>query len=311
MNISKTLRIAAKETADVSATPLVGAQTGKARKSRELSPIDLDVLGREMAAAIARAKDEDPKELRKRIVELEKALRVKSKATPIVTAQDIVSIGAIAESAAGIAEALTRLRARMISLAGDGDDGTPSDARSLAVMAPSRVVAAPARTAASSNGAVPDVSQYALRLLETMVQREPMRLTLSQLSTLSGRSRRSSAFGPALSEVCSAGLATKVGDCFEVTDAGRALVPMNRRAPLTPEDVVAQWRNALPPYERGFFDALVDVYPEGMTREALAERTGKSTRSSAFGPALSSLVKQGLAHWVKPDVVCARNELFQ
>lgn len=322
LDVSKTVLIAPKRTPDVSSTPKVGARA----KVRTLSSIDLKDVREAMTATIERAKQDDPKELRKRIAELERLSAVKPRPVPRITRQDLVGLDAMAIAVHGMQDALKNFRARMIVLAGDGDDFTPSEGMNRTKVLSLRATVPTSRRAIKaepsepqqqrSNGyeagqTIPGHGAYVLRLLETMVQREPMKLTRAQLSTLSGRSRRSSAFAPAISTILSTGLARKVGaDQFEVTDAGRALVPSDRRAPASTEDVIAQWRAVLPAYERAFFDVVVDAFPRRLTRDALAQRTGKSLRSSAFRPAISSLVKQGLAI-VDGDEISASAELFQ
>lgn len=67
LKVSETTRILEKETFNASATPEVGV----AAKKRELAPIDLEKVRTDMAATIEKAKQEDPKALRKRISELE------------------------------------------------------------------------------------------------------------------------------------------------------------------------------------------------------------------------------------------------
>lgn len=67
LRISEMAHILEKETFNASATPEVGAVA----KARELAPIDLDKVRTEMAATIEKAKADDPRELRKRIKQLE------------------------------------------------------------------------------------------------------------------------------------------------------------------------------------------------------------------------------------------------
>jgi hypothetical protein len=78
LGVSKTVRIAEKRTADVSATPKFGARA----KERPLTPIDGEQLRTQMAATIERAKADDRKELRQRIVALERELRQTKTAVP-------------------------------------------------------------------------------------------------------------------------------------------------------------------------------------------------------------------------------------
>jgi hypothetical protein len=67
LQISKVVAISAKRTFDASSTPKVGAG---AVVARELSPIDLEKLRKDMAATIERAKADDPKELKREVAAL-------------------------------------------------------------------------------------------------------------------------------------------------------------------------------------------------------------------------------------------------
>lgn len=73
LKCSKVVRILPIESLDTSSTPKVGKK-GKREKQKTLKPIDLKALNSAMAETLERAKADDPKELRKRIVELEKRL---------------------------------------------------------------------------------------------------------------------------------------------------------------------------------------------------------------------------------------------
>ncbi len=69
LGVSKTVRILPRVTADLSSTPKVGGSTAA---KRSLTPIDVAQLTASMAATIERAKADDPRELRKRIKDLER-----------------------------------------------------------------------------------------------------------------------------------------------------------------------------------------------------------------------------------------------
>lgn len=70
LKISEIIKISEKDTFNASATPEVGAVA----KARHLAPIDLVKVRSEMAATIEKTKAEDPKELKKKIRELEKQI---------------------------------------------------------------------------------------------------------------------------------------------------------------------------------------------------------------------------------------------
>lgn len=84
-DLSKTIRVNPKRTADVSATPTA---TGP-RKEQPLTPIDGDALRTAMAATIERAKADDPRELRKRIAELERETKTAKTAPPATSTKDV------------------------------------------------------------------------------------------------------------------------------------------------------------------------------------------------------------------------------
>lgn len=79
LEVSKTVRILPRVTADVSSTPKVGASTAA---RRPLTPIDVEKLKTSMAATIEKAKAEDPRELRKQIAELKKQLSIPNRQSP-------------------------------------------------------------------------------------------------------------------------------------------------------------------------------------------------------------------------------------
>lgn len=73
LKVSKVVKIKEKRTFDTSSTPEVGAKA----VARDLGAIDLEKIRGDMAATIERAKAEDPKELRKKILGLQKELGLK------------------------------------------------------------------------------------------------------------------------------------------------------------------------------------------------------------------------------------------
>ena len=72
LEISEKIKIAPKNTADVSSTPKPGV---KPIEPKQLSQIELENLSDKMLATIERAKADDPKELRRKIAELDRERR--------------------------------------------------------------------------------------------------------------------------------------------------------------------------------------------------------------------------------------------
>ncbi len=157
-----------------------------------------------------------------------------------------------------------------------------------------------------------DLSAYAHGLLQTMARRHPMQVTRGQLAVLAGRSLRSSAYSGAMTEILRSGMVRQSDNLFSLTDAG----VMAYRAggsdatPDTPQERQETWRRALPAYERALFDVLLAVYPESISREDLADRSGKSINSSKFAGSITSLRKNGLADDLDNRQVKASEILF-
>ena len=296
-------------------------------------------LSGELGALVERAKADDPKALRQEIARLTRELAAKPAApaaeverveVPVLKGNELKRAEAVIASMEAFADRLTRMASfsqLMVERAGElrGEAKGLRDAIAAAaapqrtaspapaprasgtrpVATPQRqATAAPARRASERGDAGP-VGRYALGLLQTLAQRHPMRLTRRQLSTLSGRSPKSSAFDLAMKEIVASGCAAKDGDTYAPTPMGLDLVG----EPPAAANPVETWRRALPAYEASIFDALVAAYPEGLARETISERTGRSLTSSAFQVAISTLIKNGLADTDR-GAVRASEDLF-
>jgi hypothetical protein len=64
--------------------------------------------------------------------------------------------------------------------------------------------------------------------------------------------------------------------------------------PQTTAEVLAIWQRALRRGEWRMPEALVDVYPQPLTREALGERTGFTTTGGTFGTYVGTLRRNSL-----------------
>jgi hypothetical protein len=134
------------------------------------------------------------------------------------------------------------------------------------------------------------ISPYAVTLLEAVARHYPTKLSRPQIAILAGRKPRSSAFGAALRELLDTGCIVQTDDLYEITEHGRTLTP-EIMAAANPVDT---WLNALPPYESALLKVLVAAYPKGVDKKSLAEGSGRSATSSAFGAALMTLRKNSL-----------------
>ncbi len=327
LKISEQVHILGKRTFNASATPEVGAKA----VARHLAPIDLEKIKNDIAATIERAKAEDPRALRAKIADLQKQINAtpgKAVAVPApatVAKPKIVEVPAlkkgelakIKESALEMKKAAKkiedihtawghnleivgeRIQSLENSLAHVGQSPVPAKV----LMKPETVFApmpSPIKTKifslSTAQEYVKELSEYAILLIQTMGRRHPMQMTRGQLAILSGRSVRSSAYAAAVAEILRSGMVKQNGKLMSLTDSGLNIVGGIHLGPQhSAEETQETWRRALPGYERGLLDVLLAVYPEGLTREELAERAGKSIKSSAYAAAVANLIKNGLA----------------
>jgi hypothetical protein len=332
LDLFKRVHIRKRLTFNSSATPEAGQRRIEPRK---LAPVDLDVLRKKMAETIERAKAQDPRALQAKIVELQAELKKARAAKEPKAKVEIREVYVLKEGQLKRIEALFE---KGLRIGGDIKAGLADLAKVVEPAIPSlqhppgptweHVATLPKTPQANRPPPVPhprpfpraapatstpkesgELSGYAMHLVQTVARRHPMALTRSQISTLSGRSPRSSAFDGAMSELLKAGILAKDHDLYMLTDEGLTLGGANVGQPQSPEEVRAHWLRALPGYEATLLEALMRRYPQAFTREELSAITGKSITSSAFDGAISSLRKNRLAT-VEHGQVRASDTLF-
>src|SRR5213075_1341695 len=135
----------------------------------------------------------------------------------------------------------------------------------------------------------------ARRMIETLARQHPIRLTRRQLGTLARVKASGGTFGDYLSTLRTNGLVECDGDWVDITGAGFTVAGVTPSAPMTTEEIVAMYQQRLKAGARRMLDALVDVWPDGLTREELGERAEVAVAGGTFGDYLSTLRTNGLA----------------
>jgi uncharacterized protein len=79
--------------------------------------------------------------------------------------------------------------------------------------------------------------------------------------------------------------------------------------PETTEELLSVWPRALKAGEWRMLEALLDTYPEALTRDELEERSGFTAADGAFGTYLGTLRRNGLVE-VNREQVRASADLF-
>jgi len=142
----------------------------------------------------------------------------------------------------------------------------------------------------------------ALRMLRTLAQHHPMVMTRSQLGTLSGFTPSGETFGTYLGDLRRGGYIALEGREVEITEAGLERAGRVPPTPTTLDERLDVWRGALRAGERKMLDILVEVYPDTLSRQDLAERTGFEASGGTFGTYLGVLRRNGLIEVRGPEV---------
>jgi len=132
----------------------------------------------------------------------------------------------------------------------------------------------------------------------------------TQLALLSEASPSSSAYTNNLGALRRQGLIDYPGPALAaLTAAGRAQAQAPERPPTT-EDLQREILNRLRGKRAAILRVLIDLYPESVSKDDLAERSGASPTSSAYTNNLGALRSLGLVEYPAPGRIAARAVLF-
>lgn len=315
-----------RTTFDSAATPKVGQAP---RRPSTMADIDQAAITKALEDVITRAKQDDPKELRARIRELEReaAQRPAEQVTETVVERIEVpvlngevdrleeAIGRLSTVGSSLAQAGIHIGGIAKEIVGVADDlqgalrrvsGAPAPVqqqpRRIPREAPPRPVAAvsapPAAEVAIGRGE---------RTILIAVAQYPEGATRDQLSVLTGYKRSSR--DTYLQRLSSAGYVEAVaGGWVRPTDAGIAALGSDYEPLPQGEALQDYWRAKLPEGERRVLDVLVAAYPDAVPREQIDEQTGY--KRSSRDTYLQRLRSRRLVENVGSGQVRASEDLF-
>lgn len=342
---TKRVTIRRRRTFDSGATP-GNVKASQHRKAATLADVDLGQLEQEMAATIARAKADDPAELRRRIVQLERAAaagppppaRIE---VPVLTEADREALAgvetAVRRLQTAAAEGLERLRAEIevgtgsllraagieglsARLGAGAPDGRlrPLNGRPVAAVQrkrPSRAGSDPAAAPGRPPGPDAATSQPPARrrILNALAFLEGLGVAhaeRTQLALLADARPTSGAYKNNLGALHSAGLLEyPEPGRVALTSAGRPLAVVDG-IPQTTAALHDALRAKLPPAKWRILDALIASYPAALERDRLAELADARATSGAYKNNLGSLRSLGLIDYPSAGAVVARDLLF-
>lgn len=329
----------AKQTADVSATPKLGA---KKAESKPLTPVEVDELRTQMAATVEKAKADDPVALRAQIRELEKRVgigRVGDVTHDVMTSQIRAATAAqrqedaryYAPAAEALSEAvmtLARLGNTALSASsalgsqldrfqtGDGPPRaaaieTPLPKSRVAQLSANAVVlkaAAPRRVATRVEGVTPSQQKVlnALGLLDRLGFETPDRI---QVAFFAGYTENGH-FNNMLGELRTAGLVEyPSGGQVQLTVAGVAAADPDASPISSLDDLHRIWLAKVTPSEARLLGLLIEKGGRSMTRAQLAESAGY-TENGHFNNMLGRLRTIGAVSYPSKGDVAASSILF-
>ena len=321
-------------TFDSSATP----EPGKRQTApKTLADVDLEQLRQQLAAIIEKAQADDPRELRRRIAELERQLRERPTAEPRVEIRtERVEVPVLSDAQI---EALQEL-ARRLEEDNSAARALLSEVRDAVAMAgaapapvalpherqPRQPVAridpvprAHRRPPPHSPAPRPEqpsvdgISAPQQRILDALASFAAAGLAdvaRSNVAVFAGQSSASSGFANNLGALRSRGLIDyPSGGRVVLTDAGHALA-----APTEPirslEELHEAWQRKLSAPQWRILQALIAVYPKAVSRGWLADESGQSASSSGYANNLGALRSLGLLDYPASGMVAATELLF-
>jgi hypothetical protein len=312
LDVFTRVRIRRRESFDSSATPRIGTNR---QGPKILAAVDLKRLRSRLSAMIEKARAEDPRELRWRIAELEKAGRppttIERVEVPVLHEDQVKKLEELVVTLRAVAEDVSLALTKA-----SGQKRGQEQRANAPLSAPTRVPSPRPPSRAKASGQIPARDDLLLkagerRMLETLLRRYPTKLTRAQLGTLAGFTPSGGTFGTYFGTLKRHGLirATGNGD-IEITPAGLAYLGSEvTNTPQTTEEVLAMWQRALKKGEWRMLEALVEVHPKSLKRDELGEQTGYTASGGTFGTYLGTLRRNGLID-VSGEQVRASDTLF-
>lgn len=319
-------------TFDSSATPKVGQRvaTPTAR-----AKIDLKALGEEIAATVERAKDEDPAALRRQIARLERELAKKPVAAapadpvvrevlkevevPVISQEDREDLSdrifelethaqTIREQADRIEEVAKTLRDAIERTSRAGADVTTK--RHLPATTTAATPAQPGTVPDRPRAHVTPADDQRLTKSEKAVTAALAThgtLSTQQIGLHTGYAHKSGSFANTLSGLRTRGFITGDRSGITITDGGLDALEANGGYEPLPTGLalVDWWLAKLPKAQAAMLTELLAVYPDPLSVDELAERTGYAAGSGSFANNRSRLNVAELIHGTRNALYAA------
>lgn len=315
LDIFKKVKIRKRDTFDSSATPTVSNKVVAAPK--KFAEVDLEGIRSKMVSTLEKAKAEDPKELKRRIAELEAevkkaqaaAPKVEFKDVPVFTEEEKNTLETLQGVYEGLSATLKSVERTVLKTEGD-IQGILLRVQSIpkpsvtATLLPSR----PRIASRMTTGPGEKLPTGERKILTALAQ-YPEGRNKTQVAILTGYSSKGGGFANYLYTLRKKGWIEGGGDLLTVTDAG--IEALGTYEPLpTGQELLNHWLGQLGRAEREALRVLVEAYPKGLTKEAVAAQAGYEAKGGGFANALYRLKTLELIQGKGKGELLAAEELF-
>lgn len=322
-DLFKRIHVRERQTFDSSATPKAGE---KVRQPRVLADVDIQQLGEQIKSTVEQAKANDPAHLKRRILELEKALAQRPKEKVEKTVEKIVEVPVLkngqldkthklADRLHAAVDKLTAETAELRKLIAPAAVPRPVPATPKTVVHAAAMRREPVAVKVTKardplpEGAVSIGKSGKRRLLIALAQ-NPDGLTKRKLSLLSGISLKGGTWRTYLGELRGGGYVADQPD-GSIAITGEGLAALGSYEPLpTGQKLIDYWRNELGESgKRAIFDVLVEAWPNGLPKEEVSSRSGIAIEGGTWRTYLGEL--RGLELVQGKSELKASDELFE
>lgn len=149
----------------------------------------------------------------------------------------------------------------------------------------------------------------ALRMLQVLASRHPMKTTRAQLATLAGLKKSSGTYSTYFSLLKSKELIDNSNGNISLTDVGFQFIGSSPSEVQTSENIREMWRSKFTGGALRMLDALLNIYPNSMSKEDLANEVGLTYGTGTWGTYLSGLKSNDLIE-IDGNMLKANETLF-
>jgi len=150
------------------------------------------------------------------------------------------------------------------------------------------------------------------KILEALAKFKPVLEDVPRpmVAAYSGVSSRSSGYRANISKLSTIGyIKYRVPGKIYLTEEGESLVETTQ-SPATTDQLQEMWMGLLSESRQNILKVLIEVYPNNISREELAERAGSSFSSSGYRANISAMSSMCILEYPEHGMICASKNVF-